>query len=422
MFLKKKELIFLILLFAFSLFFIGSTIKADRETKDQTYKELSLFADAISIIQNQYVDDTMPKGLVYGALKGMLSSLDPYSEFLSQQDYKDLKASTEGRFGGVGMEIAILDGLVTVISPLEDTPAWNAGVKTGDRIIKIDDKITKDYTINEAVRALRGIPGTEVKITAWRQGESELLEFNLVRAMIKIEDLRDMRIIEPGIGYARLVEFSEQTPRDLSNALANLQKQGMRAFVLDVRNNPGGLLDVAARVAEIFLDKGAIIVSTKGRIESQDLMFYSKRDSKYKDILMVVLVNEGSASGSEILAGALQDHGRAIIVGKKTFGKGSVQSIIPLSDGSAVKLTTSKYFTPLGRTIQGEGIEPDINVEYINLAGLQQQKVNLPEQISETFGIEDGTDLFIQRYRVDNQLIRAVDVLKGLVVYRDSQQ
>jgi carboxyl-terminal processing protease len=431
MFPKKNQISFLIVLFVCLFFFSGSAGKVDRSVKDDTYKELPLFADAITIIQSQYVDNTKPKDLIYGALKGMLSSLDPYSEFLSPQEYSELKSDTEGRFGGVGMEITLKDGLITVVSPIEDTPAWNAGIKSGDRIVKINEEIIKDFTLTDAVRLLRGDPGTEVKITAWRQKEKKMQEFKLTRAIIKIEDIKDARMIDSDIGYIRLVEFSEETAVDLTKALDKLQKQNMKALILDVRYNPGGLLDVAAKVAEKFLGDNKVIVTTKGKGNLQNLEFRSRGASIYKDLPMVILINEGSASGSEILAGALQDYKRAIAVGEKTFGKGSVQTVIPLSDGSAMKLTTSKYFTPSGRSIHGEGIKPDIEIKYEQIARKEEQEDGLLEEITKTLELkdkskegvkEDPEDPFIKRYKSDNQLIGAVDILKGILVYGQSEK
>jgi len=420
MFLNRNYVKFSILLFVCLFFFTGSALKIDREIKDDTYKELSLFADALTVIQSQYVDESTPKDLIYGALKGMLSSLDPYSEFLKPQEYKDLKADTEGRFGGVGMEITLKDGLVTVVSPLEDTPAWDAGIKAGDKIVKINDEIIKDFTLTDAVRLLRGDPGTEVKITAWRQKEKKMLDFKIVRAMIKIEDIKNVRIIdEPGIGYIRLVEFSEETPGDLTEALDSLLELGMKGLILDIRYNPGGLLDVAARVTERFLSKDKVIVTTRGRGSLQNLEFRSRKTSKYSELPMVVLINEGSASGSEILAGALQDYKRAIVIGEKTFGKGSVQTVVPLSDGSAMKLTTSKYFTPLGRSIHGEGISPDIEIVYEQITKKESEENELPEEITDSLELEeDSYDPFLKRYESDNQLIRAVDILRGVLIYK----
>lgn len=425
MFFRKNKIIILFLSGLWLFFFLGTALKIDRTVKDETYKELTLFADALSIIQAQYVDETKPKDLIYGAMKGMLSSLDPYSEFLSPQEYSDLKADTEGRFGGVGMEITLKDGLVTVVSPIEDTPAWNAGIKAGDRIVKINEQIIKDYTLSDAVRLLRGEPGTEIKITIWRQEEKAMLDFKITRAMINIQDIKDTRIIDSNIGYIRLVEFSEKTPDDLSVALDSLLEQKMKALILDIRYNPGGLLDVAAKVTEKFLDENKIIVTTKGKGNLQNLEFRSKKASKYKDLPTVVLINEGSASGSEIVAGALQDHRRAIIIGEKTFGKGSVQTVIPLSDGSAIKLTTSKYFTPKGASIHGIGIKPDIEIKYETLEKKEvkeEKDENVPEEITKAFeSKEEPQDPFMQRYKNDNQLIRAVDLLKGLLIYQGAK-
>lgn len=424
MFIKRKGIKLIILVSVCFIFFIGSAFKIDRSTKDNTYKELSLFADALSIIQLQYVEETVPKELIYGALKGMLSSLDPYSEFLSPEEYKELKADTEGRFGGVGMEISIMDGLVTVVSPIEDTPAWKAGIKAGDRIVKIDDKIVKDYTLTDAVMLLRGEPGTTVKISAWRQKEKKMLEFNITRALIKIEDIKDVRIIDSGIGYVRLVEFSEESSSDLSQAIDELEEQGMKALILDVRYNPGGLLDTAVEITELFLEKDTIVVVTKSRTKDQNLEFRTQRTSEYKDLPMVVLINEGSASGSEIVAGALQDHKRAILIGDKTFGKGVVQTVLPLPDGSAIKLTTSKYFTPLGRSIHGEGIKPDIEIQYKDILEdkSEDEDKSIREEIDKKLELDEEADAFMKRYEKDNQLNRAVDVLKGLLIYSQSKK
>ena len=407
-----------------SLIFTGTALRLDRGTKDETYKELSLFADTLSIIQSQYVEQTQPKELIYGSLKGMLSSLDPYSEFLSPKEYADLKSDTEGRFGGVGMEITIKDGLVTVVSPLEDTPAWSAGIKAGDKIVKIDDTITRDYSLTDAVNLLRGNPDTKVKITVWRPKEKKMFEFEVTRALIKIEEIKNVRIINSGIGYIRIVEFSEGTAGDLYQALQNLEEKGMQALVLDIRYNPGGLLESAVDVAEFFLEKDKTIVSTKGRTESQNIVFRSKRSSKYNGLPLAVLINEGSASGSEIVAGALQDHKKAIIIGEKSFGKGVVQTVIPLPDGSAVKLTTSQYFTPSGKNINGEGIIPDIEVIYREISPFEEknEEEKIKEEISKQLKTEEKPpDSFMEQLKRDNQLMSAVDVLKGLLLFNQSK-
>ncbi|MDD5513023.1 MAG: S41 family peptidase, partial [Candidatus Omnitrophica bacterium] len=318
----------------------------DKKKKDELYREVQLFSSTLAIIQSDYVDEVKPKDMIYGALSGMLSSLDPHSQFMDPDTYNELKVDTEGKFGGLGIEITSRDGLLTVVTPLEDTPAWKAGIKAQDRIVKINNELTRDMTLTDAVKRLRGKPGDPVNITVLRESENKLLDFKIVRDTIKIVDIKEARILEDGIGYMRLVEFRENTARNFSNAFNKLNKQGMRAFILDLRNNPGGLLDDAVKVAENFIKKGGMIVYTKSKNGQQNLEFIAGGNKPELDLPMVVMINAGSASGSEIVAGALQDYKRAIIVGTKSFGKGSVQTVIPLSDGSALRLTTSRYFTP----------------------------------------------------------------------------
>ncbi|MBU1905371.1 MAG: S41 family peptidase, partial [Candidatus Omnitrophica bacterium] len=326
-------------------FFVVTFAGMDKKEKNELFKQVELFSDSLAIIQSDYVEEVTPKDLIYGALKGMLSALDPHSQFLDPQTYSELKLDTEGKFGGLGIEITIKDSLLTVVTPIEDTPAWKAGLKANDRIVKIDSELTRDITLTDAVKKLRGDPGTSVVLTILREAEKKLLEFKITRDIIKIRNVKEGRILENGIGYIRLVEFRENAVKEMNQALKQLTKEGMDALILDLRNNPGGLLDIAVKVAEKFLEKDKMIVYTKGRIPSQDLEFLSKESKPIVDIPMVVLINEGSASGSEIVAGCLQDYKRAIILGMKSFGKGSVQTVIPLRDGSALRLTTSKYFT-----------------------------------------------------------------------------
>lgn len=395
----------------------------EKNKKDELYREVRLFSDTLAIIQTDYVDEVSPRDLIYGALKGMISSLDPYSQFMDPDDYNELKVDTEGKFGGLGIEITIKDGLLTVVTPIEDTPAWKAGLKTNDRIVKINNELTRDMTFTDAVKKLRGKPQEEVHLTILRESEKKILEFNIVRGIIKIKDIKEARILEEGIGYIRLVEFREDALRDMDMALENLKKQGMNVLILDLRNNPGGLLDAAVRMVEKFIEKGKLIVFTKGRRPAQNMEFISAGTNPIIDLPIVVLINEGSASGSEIMAGALQDYKRAIILGTKSFGKGSVQTIIPLSDGSALRLTTSRYFTPLGKQIHGKGVIPDIVVEEgkIELASAQGLEMPKSEEIFEEIDKKEKTAEGggqKEQYKSDNQLMRAVDVLKAIRIYK----
>lgn len=361
----------------------GSKEKSADETKpaanskDDLYNQVELFSYALTTVQSEYAEEPKAKDLIYGALKGMLSSLDPHSQFLDPDDYKDLKTETEGKFGGLGIEISIRDGLLTVITPLEDTPAWKAGIKAGDHIVKIGDQITKDLTLPEAVKKLRGKPGTEVKITVLREEDFKIYNFAITREIIHVQDVKDPRILEDHIGYVRLTEFREDSYKELHKVLLDLKNQGADSLIFDLRNNPGGLLNIAIKITEEFLPSGKLIVSTKSRHPSQNTETYSKNISKdLISIPMVVLINEGSASGSEILAGALKDNKRAVILGMKSFGKGSVQSVIPLPDGSGLRLTTSKYFTPSGVSIHGIGITPDIEIKRVSLNKTKAPKEN----------------------------------------------
>jgi len=358
----------------------------------------------------------------------MLSSLDPHSQFMDPDTYNELKVDTEGKFGGLGIEITIKDGLLTVVTPIENTPAWEAGIKANDRIVKINDELTRDITLTDAVKKLRGKPGDPVNLSVLRESEKKILEFKIVRDIIKIKDIKEARILEDGIGYIRLIEFRENTPQDLGVALEKLKNAGMNALILDLRNNPGGLLEMAVRVAEKFIEKGKLVVSTKGRKASQNLDFFSHYGHPIIDLPMAVLINEGSASGSEIVAGCLKDYKRAIILGSKSFGKGSVQTVIPLSDGSALRLTTSKYFTPKGLQIHEKGVMPDIVVGEgkIELASKEKMPTEKPQDIFEELEKKENTlkEETIKEeeafdYKSDNQLMRAVDVLKAIKIYQE---
>lgn len=419
---RKKIFIGIVI---FSAIFIAASAALsgiEKKQKDDLYRQVELFSDTLAIIQADYVDEVKAKDLIYGALKGMLAALDPHSQFLDPDTYNELKVDTEGKFGGLGIEITVKDGLLTVITPIEDTPAWRAGIKANDRIVKINNDLTRDMTLTEAVKKMRGKPGEAVTLVVLRESEKKLLEFKIVRDIIKIKDIKEARILEDGIGYIRLVEFRENTPQDIAVVLERLKKEGMDALILDLRNNPGGLLDVAVEVSEKFIEKGKMVVYTKGRKPAQSLEFISRSAHPILDMPMVVLINEGSASGSEIVAGALQDYKRAIILGVKSFGKGSVQTVIPLGDGSALRLTTSKYFTPLGKEIHGKGVIPDIEVQEgkVELLSGEDKLIKKADTVFEEIEKKEkaAKEDKAQEYKSDNQLARAVDVLKALKIYK----
>jgi carboxyl-terminal processing protease len=420
---RKKIILGLIILVAGIFIFVSLGAGGiDKKSKDDLFRQVEIFSDSLAIIQSEYVDETKPKDLIYGALKGMLSSLDPHSQFMDPETYSELKVDTEGKFGGLGIEITIKDGLLTVVTPIEGTPAWKAGLKSNDRIVKINNELTRDMTLTEAVKKMRGKPGEAVNLTILRESEKKILDFKIVRDIIKIRDIRESRILEDGIAYIRLSEFRENTPVDINAALDKLKREGANALILDLRNNPGGLLDVAVKVSEKFLEKGKLVVSTKGRRSAQNLEFIARGNNPVTDLPMAVLINEGSASGSEIVAGALQDYKRAIILGTKSFGKGSVQTVVPLSDGSALRLTTSKYYTPLGKEIHGKGVAPDILVEEgrIEIAEKPEGKPQKPEDVFEEIEKKEREKKQEKVFnnKNDNQLMRAVDVLKAAKFYR----
>ncbi len=413
---RKKNILKIILLaLAITLIARAGVCGLFSKTPTNTlYQHIELFSDAISYIRLHYLEEPDSKDLIYGALKGMLSSLDSYSEFMDPESFKEIKEETKGEFGGLGIEISIRDGLLTVISPLEDTPAYKAGIKSWDRIVKVDGESTKDITLISAVKMLRGNPGTEVTLTILREDESKIFDLKIKRAIIKTESIKEATILEDKIGYVRLSEFQERTGKDLLKEFTRLEKEGMDGFILDLRSNPGGLLNASIDVADMFLPKGAVIVITEGRTKEHEII-YKSTNAPQKDYPMIVLQNGGSASASEIVAGALQDAGRAIIVGTKSFGKGSVQTVIPIKDGSALRLTTARYLTPKGRVIHEEGIAPNIVIEY-----KAPPKTDEKDKAQEVFEkIEDKSTEKIEpkEKTYDNQLHHAIDILKGIKVY-----
>jgi carboxyl-terminal processing protease len=342
--------------------------------------DLRVFAEVFSRVKTDYVEPVEDKKLINEALTGMLAGLDPHSTYMDADGYKDLQAGTQGEFGGLGIEVGMEDGLVKVVTPIEDSPASKAGIKSGDLIMKLDEKQVRGMTINDAVKIMRGKPDTPIVLTVLRKNEPKPLTFTLMRAIIKSQSVKN-KYIEPGFAYVRISQFQEHTGEDLAKALIALQTQNKGPFkglVLDMRNNPGGLLDAAVGVSAAFLPKDDLVVYTEGRVADSKMKLnaspadYARRGkgdylksvpADYKKTPIVVLINEGSASASEIVAGALQDHKRATIMGIKSFGKGSVQTILPMNNGAAIKLTTARYFTPNGRSIQAKGITPDVNVE-----------------------------------------------------------
>lgn len=362
---EKHGLPVLLLIVGIALGFVlaGQWVPNVSAVPRQDYESLETFTNILSIVKKNYVEDVETKNLVNGAIGGMLNSLDPHSAYLTPDLYKELQMDTQGRFGGLGIEITVKNGVLTVVSPIEDTPAHKAGIKPGDMIFKIEDEFTKDMSLVEAVKRMRGPKGTKINISIKREGIAELLTFTLVRDTIRVQSVRS-RVLEEGYAYIRLAQFQERSDRDLQRSLEKFaaEKAGLKGLVLDLRNNPGGLLTQAVRIADLFLDSG-MIVYTEGRIDSQKQKYFAQKDGSWLEFPIVVLVNNGSASASEIVAGALQDHKRAVVLGTKTFGKGSVQTILPLDDSSALRLTTARYFTPKGRSIQATGIVPDIVME-----------------------------------------------------------
>src|SRR5438876_914637 len=337
---------------------LGGSVASKGTDNGATYEQLRLFTEVLSIVQNQYVDEVPPKELIYSAIKGTLRGLDPHSSFLDPENYREMQVETSGSFGGLGIEITLKDDVLTVVSPIEGTPAHRAGLQAGDRIVKIDGLSSKDMQLSDAVKKMRGKPGTKVTISVVREGWTEPKDFEIQREQIRVHSVRTQDL-GGGIGYVKLRQFQEQTAHDLDQVLEKFAKDGVKAIVLDLRNNPGGLLTSAVEVTEKFVEDGKLVVYTEGRVRNQNMRFSAHAKKAYANLPMVVLVNQGSASASEIVAGALQDYGRAVVVGTQSFGKGSVQTIIPLSDGSGLRLTTAKYFTPKGRSIHGKGITPD---------------------------------------------------------------
>ena len=406
----------------------GQMVFADRvETKpDLPLDELRAFSEVFGRIKNNYVEPVDDKELLQNAIRGMLAGLDPHSTYLDLKDFKELREGTSGEFGGLGIEVTMEDGFVKVVSPIDDTPAAEAGVLAGDLIIRLDDTPVKGMALNDAVDIMRGEPGSKLLLTIIREGADKPLKIELTRAIIKVKSVKQ-RMLEEGYGYIRISTFAARTGPSLKEAISALKVENdgdLKGLVLDLRNNPGGLLDAAVEVSDAFITKG-LIVYTEGRIKDSSQKFNAKPDDYLKGAPLVVLVNGGSASASEIVAGALQDHKRAVILGTKTFGKGSVQTVMPLTNDTAVKMTTARYFTPSGRSIQAEGIVPDITMASVKISNgednafalLREQDLtkhldnpNVTTEKPENEADKDTTPLAVKDYA----LSEALNLLKGI--------
>jgi carboxyl-terminal processing protease len=426
---KKKALIVwaIILAVAVSGIIVGRWSIGLVNAEVEGYENVRVFTEALSLIKKNYVEDVKTKDLVYGAIKGMLNSLDPHSGFMSPEAYKEMQVDTKGEFGGLGIQIGIKDSILTVIAPIEDTPAYKAGIKAGDRIIKINDESTKDMGLLDAVNKMRGPKGTSVKITVIREGWKEPKDFAIVRDIIKVKSVK-YKVLEDGIGYVKITQFQEQTAVDLSNALTKLNDEKVGSLVLDLRNNPGGLLNSAVDVSSQFLPPGKLVVYIKDRAGEKSEYKSGGNRPSYDKFTMVVLVNQGSASASEIVAGALKDWHRAVILGVQTFGKGSVQSVVPLSDGSGLRLTTARYYTPSGTSIQSTGITPDIVAKIEVKNGIKEHAVVREKDLErhlkndkeeERKQSEQETAPLEVSEKDDIQLQRAIDLLKTWKVFRE---
>ncbi len=429
---------------------IGSGALAEKSNNSQMLPldELRTFTDVFARVKNDYVEPVKDKTLLENAIRGMLAGLDPHSAYLDKDEFKELQVGTTGEFGGLGIEVGMEDGFVKVISPIDDTPAQRAGVQSGDLIIRLDDTPVKGMTLSDAVNLMRGKPGTSIRLTIVREGEQKPLEITVKRDIIRVKSVKS-RLLEKGYGYVRISQFQSKTADNLLSAMDDLKKENggpLKGLVLDLRNNPGGVLDGAVAVSDAFLNDG-LIVYTEGRIDDSRMRFTARPGDVLNGAPLVVLVNQGSASASEIVAGALQDDKRALIVGSKTFGKGSVQTILPLSNGGAVKLTTARYYTPSGRSIQAEGITPDIQFDNVKVTMAEKNDMTIKEadlthhlingteksKAKDSDKTSDETKLLDKDGKKDAkkdeslassdyQLYQSLNLLKGLAILKERAQ
>lgn len=443
---KKRLLLFftIFLSLVFSLQLQATEIS--QKDREQTYKKLELFSNILSILQENYVEEINTDEVIDGAINGLLYSLDPHSSYLSPQSFQELQDETQGSFTGIGIEITIKEGKLTIVSPIEGTPAHEAGLRVNDTIVKIGDVWTKDMTPMDAVKTLRGPKGSEITLSIHREGWEDIKEFTLVRDIIPLQSVRSF-FIDKGIAYTRITNFQSHTTEDYTKALQQLEKkERIRAIILDLRDNPGGLLNQAVSIADLFLDSG-LIVYTKGRTEDQNMVFQARKGGMKNKTPIIVIVNEGSASASEIVAGAIKDHKRGLVIGTKTFGKGSVQTIVPLQDGAGLRMTTARYYTPSGRSIQAKGIIPDVEITYQppSQEKVQQEKrkrtiresdlknhflhnENNEKTISENLenteqnAVSAKDAQFIARIKKDNQVLMALNIIKGIALLAPEEE
>ncbi len=430
----------------FSLFLPLSAVSLaaiDQDQEESTYRQLEIFANVLSILEDNYVEEIDTAETLEGAISGMLLSLDPHSSYLTAEDFNELQDETRGSFSGIGIEITVRDGILTVISPIEGTPADKAGLQAKDLIVRINGEATRKMLPMDAIKLLRGKKGTKVELSIYREGWQELKDITIVRDLIPLESVKSL-FLEPGFAYIRITNFQGQTTKELKKALAALsKKEVIKGLILDLRNNPGGLLDQAISVSDVFLEEG-LIVYTKGRQAEQNMTFQAHSNNGRNLYPLVVLVNEGSASASEIVAGAIQDHKRGVLVGTQTFGKGSVQTILPMPNGAGLRLTTARYYTPSGRSIQAKGIIPDVEVPFIPYTAATEKKKTLPDFVREAdlknhilnqnSGQADTKGknnpqaetknskeqkAIDERLLKDNQLRNALNILKSLNLYTE---
>lgn len=409
---------------------IGVGVRAERETQQARsipVEDIRSLSEVFGKIKDNYVEEVTDKALLENAIRGMLTGLDPHSTYLDKEAFQELRVGTSGEFGGLGIVVGMEDGFVKVISPIDDTPADRAGIKAGDLIIRLDKKPVKGMSLDDAVKLMRGKPGTEIELLVVREGAEKPLPFTLTRDKIRVKSTKS-RTLEKGYGYLRVTQFQERSAADLKAAIKELKKENedLKGIVLDLRNNPGGLLDSAVEISDMFLTKGKI-VSVKGRDSDSNQIYSATPDDMLNGAPIVVLVNGGSASASEIVAGALQDQKRAIVIGSKTFGKGSVQTVVPLGNNTAIKLTTARYYTPSGRSIQATGIDPDIVLDEFKLAEKKSESTGLIKEadleghLSNDNGddkkVKDGSDAKANRLKLANEdyaLYEAFNLLKGM--------